>query len=410
MSALVDRDFGSENPVGDGSNRRNDNKGKDALHVASLPCSPESSYAVPSREEPVSEHEPDAKNQLKSQRKPDLATAIVPVADIRFGDGSFPVLAGPGAVESESQIMAVADGVREAGGLMLRSATFLPPELAGEFTPLGTEALWLLERASRTTGLATSTFVFEPDQAGVVAEHVDLIEVGPSRMTRSDVLTAVGETGLPVVVHRGEDATVDDWLRAAETVMDAGVAGVILCERGSQGHDPRTSGTLDISAVAVVQQMSDFPVVVNPAPLVGSLDLIAPLALAARIAGADGLMVAVHPDPGSARFRAGGHLDMAAFEVVMEQLGIPSLRDDIDRIDRELLKLIARRLASSVSIGRIKASKGMPMESPDREVELIAEARSDATAIGLDPDYIEDVMRVILTHSKAAQQAATDGS
>ncbi|KAA3636650.1 MAG: 3-deoxy-7-phosphoheptulonate synthase [Armatimonadetes bacterium] len=353
----------------------------------------------------MSEQQPDSKSQLKSQRKPDVATAIVPVADTRFGDGSFPVLAGPGAVESESQIMATAAAVSEAGGLILRSATFLPAELAGDFNPLGTEGLWLLEHASRTTGLATSTFVFEPDQASIVANHVDLIEVGPSRMTRSDVLTAVGETGLPVVVHRGEDATVDGWLAAARAVAGAG-SDVILCERGSQGHDPRTAGTLDISAVAVVQQLSDFPVVVNPAPLVGSLDLIAPLALAARIAGADGLMVAVHPNPSAAQFRAGGHLDLDAFELLMDRLGIPSLRDDIDRIDRELLKLIARRLTNSVNIGLIKASKGLPMESSDREAELIAEARSDALAIGLDPDYIEDVMRVVLAHSKAAQEAA----
>ncbi|MCZ7534006.1 MAG: chorismate mutase [Acidimicrobiia bacterium] len=353
----------------------------------------------------MSEQQSDSKSQLKSQRKPDAITAIVPVADIRFGDGSFPVLAGPGAVESKSQIMATATAVSEAGALILRSATFLPTELAGDFTPLETEALWLLEHASRTTGLATSTFVFEPDQASVVANHVDLIEVGPSRMGRSDVLAAAGETRLPVVVHRGEDATVDEWLVAAEVVAGAG-SDVILCERGSQGHDPRTAGTLDISAVAVVQQLSDYPVVVNPAPLVGSLDLIAPLALAARIAGADGLMVAVHPDPSAARFRAGGHLDLPAFDVLMDRLGIPSLRDDIDRIDRELLKLIARRLTNSVNIGLIKASKGLPMESPDREAELMAEARSDAMAIGLDPDYIEAVMRVVLSYSKAAQEAA----
>jgi chorismate mutase-like protein len=198
---------------------------------------------------------------------------------------------------------------------------------------------------------------------------------------------------------------VDEWLGAAEAVMAAGAA-VMLCERGSEGHDPRTAGTLDISAVAVVQRLSDVPVLVNPAPLVGSLELIAPLALAARTAGADGLMVAVHPEPTEARFRAGGHLDLDGINVLMERLGIPSLRDDIDRIDRELLKLIARRLSSSVEIGLIKAARNLAMESPDREVELIVEARGDAVALGLDPDYIEDIMRVVLRHSKAAQKRA----
>ncbi|MDA2979905.1 MAG: chorismate mutase [Actinomycetota bacterium] len=349
----------------------------------------------------MSENEP----HLKSHRKPELGTTVVPVADMRFGDGSFPVLAGPAAVESEAQILTAARAIRQAGALVLRSATFLPDDIAMEFTPLGVEGLWLLEHAGTATGLATSTFVFEPVQASLVAGHVDLIEIGPSRMKDRNLLTAAGSVGLPVVVHRGPNATVDEWLGAAEAVMAAGAA-VMLCERGSEGHDPRTAGTLDISAVAVVQRLSDVPVLVNPAPLVGSLELIAPLALAARTAGADGLMVAVHPEPTEARFRAGGHLDLDGINVLMERLGIPSLRDDIDRIDRELLKLIARRLSSSVEIGLIKAARNLAMESPDREVELIVEARGDAVALGLDPDYIEDIMRVVLRHSKAAQKRA----
>jgi len=335
-----------------------------------------------------------------------VTTRIVPVGDTRFGDGSFPVLAGPAAVESEQQIMKTAEAVSEAGGLVLRSATYLPENLAGDFVPLGAEGLWLLEHASRATGLATATFVFAPVQASIAANHVDLLEVGPSRMADTDLLTAAGSAGRPVVVHRGPNATVDEWLEAASIVSDAG-GDVLLCERGSEGHDPRTAGTLDISAVAVVQQMSDHPVLVNPAPLVGSLDLIGPLALAARIAGGDGLMVAVHPAPTEARFRMGGHLDLDAFASLMDQLGIPSLRDDIDRIDRELLKLISRRLANSVEIGKLKAAKNLALESPARESELIDEARADAVQVGLDPDYIEEVMRVVLRHSKLAQAVAT---
>ncbi|MEZ5175348.1 MAG: chorismate mutase [Acidimicrobiia bacterium] len=342
---------------------------------------------------------------LKSQRKPDIETEVVRAAEMRFGDGSFPVLAGPGAVESVDQIMTVARAVGEAGGAVVRSATFLPPELAGDFTPLGAEGLWLLEHASRGTGLATSTFAFTATEASLASNHVDLIEIGPSRMHDRNLLIAAGETTKPAIVHRAAGATVDEWLRSAETVTVAG-GTVILCERGSEGHDPRTAGTIDISAVAVVQQLSNLPVLVNPAPLVGSLDLIAPLALAARIAGADGLMVAVHNQPDRAQFRAGGHLGLEAFAVLMDHLGIPSLRDDIDRIDRELLKLLARRLSNSVSIGIIKASKNLAMESLDREAELIAEARRDADEIGLDPDYVEDLMRVVLHHSKAAQVRA----
>jgi chorismate mutase-like protein len=233
-----------------------------------------------------------------------------------------------------------------------------------------------------------------------------MLEVGPSRMRDEGLLSAVGRSGLPVIVHRGAAATIDEWLVAADTVLSGG-STVILCERGSEGFDPRTSGTVDISAVAVVQRLSHLPVVVNPAPTIGSLELIGPLALAARVAGADGLMVAVHPDPDAAGFRTGGHLDLETFAALMESLGIPSLRDEIDRIDRELLKLIARRLRSSVGIGQIKASQSLPMESPSREAELIAEAREDAETMGLDPDYVEDLMRVILKHSKQAQERTT---
>lgn len=357
----------------------------------------------------MSDHDPhQAEPYLKSHRKPGVETRVVRVGDTKFGDGSFPVLAGPAAVESEEQIVATAAAVSAAGGLVLRSAAFLPEHLAGDFTPLGARALWLLEHASLTTGLATATFVFETDQVALAANHVDLLEIGPSRMGDVPLLEAAGSSGRPVVVHRGPDSTVDDWLGAADSVRAAG-SEVMLCERGSEGHDPRTAGTLDISAVAVVQQLSDYPVLVNPAPLVGSLDLIAPLALAARGAGADGLMVAAHPAPTEAQFRAGGHLDLASFAELMDRLGIPSLRDDIDRIDRELLKLIFRRLSNSIDIGRMKTARGLPLESPDREAELIDEARADAAEIGLDPDYIEDVMQVVLRHSKAAQKRATGG-
>jgi 3-deoxy-7-phosphoheptulonate synthase len=351
----------------------------------------------------VASHDP----QLKSTRKPELGTRVVAAADMRFGDGSFPVLAGPGAVESQEQIVAAATAISDAGGLVIRSATFLPPDVAGDFVPLGREGLLLLEHAAKAAGVASSTFVFDTAEAMAAAAHVDVLEIGPSRMGDASLLVAVGGVGKPVIVHRGSDATIDDWLAAASAVANAG-ADIILCERGSQGHDPRTSGTLDISAVAVVQQLADHPVVVNPAPIVGSLDLIKPLALAARIAGADGLMVAVHPYPDAAKFRTGGHLDAEGFAELMEALGIPSLRDEIDRIDRELLKLVARRLRNSVEIGLIKYSRGEPMHSPEREAELIDEVRADAAEAGLDPAYMEAIMRVVLDHSKAAQSAAAD--
>ncbi len=161
---------------------------------------------------------------------------------------------------------------------------------------------------------------------------------------------------------------------AAEYILNEDNGNVVLCERGSRGFDPRTSDTIDISAVPVVQRLSHLPVVIDPAPANGDADILAPLALAGRSVGADGLMVASHVDPGASRAGNGSQLNLEAFALLMDQLGIPSLRDEIDRVDRELIKLIARRLHSSVEIARIKAAKGLDMRSPDREAELIEEA------------------------------------
>ncbi len=135
----------------------------------------------------------------------------------------------------------------------------------------------------------------------------------------------------------------------------------------------------------VVQRLSHLPVVVDPAPVRDGADLIAPLALAGRSVGADGLVVLVHPDPERAEAGNGSQLDLAAFGTLMDRLGIPSLRDEIDRIDRELVRLVARRLHSSIEIARIKATKGIPLRSPERESELVAEVAADADAHGGRP-------------------------
>lgn len=247
------------------------------------------------------------------------------------------------------------------------------------------------------------TEVLEVGHMELVADHVDVLEVGPDNMQNFVLLKDAGATGKPVVLHRGPSATVDEWLMAAEYILNEDNDQVLLCERGSRGFDPRTSDTLDISAVPVVQRLSHLPVVIDPASGSGGEELIKPLALAGRGAGADGLMVAVHPAPADALAGNGGQLDLASFVDLMQALGIPTLRDEIDRIDRELVKLVAARLHSSVEIGRIKAARGLTMRSPDRERELIDEARGDAASLGVDPDYIQALMELVLKHSRAAQ-------
>jgi len=154
--------------------------------------------------------------------------------------------------------------------------------------------------------------------------------------------------------------------------------------------------------------MSHLPVVVDPASASRGVSILEPLALAARSAGADGLIVPVHPDPATAEVGNGNQLDLVAFEHLMVSLGIPSLRDEIDRIDREILKLVARRLDSSVDIARIKASRNLAIHSPLREDELIAEARHDAEDLSVDPDYVQSLMELILEHTREAQRRAVE--
>ncbi len=347
---------------------------------------------------------------LKSHRRPDdVSTTVVEVSNVRFGDGSYPVIAGPVAVEGEEQILQVAAGVAEAGASMLRGGAHRAENSPYGFRGMGEEGLWLLQRAGYEAGLPTLTEVIESAELSTTADHVDMLEVGPDNMQNFSLLRDVGKVGKPVLLHRGSSATIDEWLMAAEYILAEGNDRVVLCERGSRGFDPRTSETLDIGAIPVVQRLSHLPVIIDPAPARGGEELIGPLALAGRSAGADGLTVLVHPDPPSSRAGNGSQIDVMAFSRLMERLGIPSLRDEIDRIDREIVKLVARRLDSSVEIARIKAAKGLPLRSPDREHELIDEAREDAVRSGIDPEFAAELMAVVLAHSRKAQRRAVGG-
>jgi 3-deoxy-7-phosphoheptulonate synthase len=345
---------------------------------------------------------------LKSHRRPEVETSIIPVGNVRFGDGSYPVIAGPTAVESEEQIVNTALSLAESGASLLRSGTFRAEQSPYTFKGMGEEGLWLLEMAGHEAGLPTVTEVIESGHVDLVADHADMLEIGPDNMQNFVLLRDAGKSQKPVLLHRGASATIDEWLMAAEYILNEGNGKVVLCERGSRGFDPRTSDTIDISAVPVVQRLSHLPVVIDPAPANGDVDILAPLALAGRSVGADGLVVSSHIDPTASRAGNGSQLDLDEFARLMDQLGIPSLRDEIDRVDRELIKLIARRLHSSVEIARIKATRGLELRSPDREAELIEEAVRDGEALGVSRGYVEDLMKTVLDYSRSAQQRALE--
>ncbi len=254
---------------------------------------------------------------LKSHRRPGIETTIVPVRAVKFGDGSYPVIAGPVAVESEDQILSAARIVADNGGSILRAGTFLAGSSPYEYRGLGPDALWMLEHAGRETRLPVSTEVLEPDHVELAATHVDVIEVGPDNMQNFVLLRAVGETNRPVILHRASAATIDEWLLAAEYVLDAGNEQVILCERGIRTFEPYTRNTLDLSAVPLLKQLSHLPVVVDPSHGTGKWELVAPMAMAAVAAGADGLIIEVHPSPETAMSDGAQSLKPARFAELM---------------------------------------------------------------------------------------------
>lgn len=339
---------------------------------------------------------------LKSHRKPNVGTTIVEVGALRFGDGSYPVIAGPGVIESPEQMMEAAAAAAEGGASVLRGGVFGNGGGYGRGT-LGEAGLWTLQTAGQEVDLPTAAEVAETRHVEFVAEHVDVLHVGAANMQNFGLLTAVGASGKPCILERGSSATIDEWLYGAEYILNEGNDQIILCERGITTFETRTRDTLDLSSVPVVQHISHLPVIVDPSA-VGDRELVAPLALGARAVGADGLMVSIHPEPESALSHADEQLDRKDFLALMEALGVPAMRDEIDTIDREIVRLISRRLGMSIEIGRVKMHQDLPLHAPDREEELIAEVRGDAARNEIDADYAEDIFRLILEHSRREQR------
>ena len=341
--------------------------------------------------------------ERKAVRNGSDANTIVEVGSTRFGHDPFPAIAGPRAVESEEQIMEVATGVAEAGAAMLRGGVFESSTSPYAFPGLGEPGLKLLQQAGKAVGLPTLTKALEPRDVGLVAEHVDMIYVDPGSMQNFELLREIGRTGKPVLLERGGSATVDEWLWATEYILAEGNDRVVLCEAGIRTFEKSTPATLDLSAIPVIKEKSHLPVIVAPSAAVGSRARIRPLALAAQGVGADGIMIEVHPDPVTARTRVSHQISIADFSRLMDALGVHRIRLNIDMIDRDLVGVLANRHRMSMRIGRIKAERGMPVQIPEREAELLAMIREEADRAGLDPIRVEQIFILILEQSRDAQ-------
>ena len=224
----------------------------------------------------------------------------VKVGPAAVGRETFTIIAGPCAVESEGQALAAARGAKAAGATILRGGAYKPRTSPYSFQGLGERGLEILARCREDTGLPVVTEVMEPREVELVASWADALQVGTRNMQNFPLLREVGATSKPVLLKRGFSATVEEWLMAAEYVAQRGNSEIILCERGIRTFETATRNTLDLGGMVVAQQESHLPVIVDPSHAMGHRELVAPMARAAIAAGADGVMVDVHHDPGEA--------------------------------------------------------------------------------------------------------------
>jgi 3-deoxy-7-phosphoheptulonate synthase len=224
-------------------------------------------------------------------------TIVTIAPGVVFGGTEIPIIAGPCSVESEAQIVLAARQVRDAGGSALRGGAYKPRSSPYAFQGLGRKGLELLDLARRETGLAIVTEALDDEGAHLVAEVADCIQIGARNMQNYSLLRTVGRIGKPVLLKRGMSATITDLLMSAEYILAEGNSQVILCERGIRSFDPSTRNLFDLTAIPLVQKLSHLPMVADPSHGTGLRDKVLPMGRAAIAAGADGLLVEMHPDP-----------------------------------------------------------------------------------------------------------------
>jgi len=245
---------------------------------------------------------------------------IVPVRDVLVGGDEFITMAGPCSVESESQLMAAADHVRRAGARVLRGGAFKPRSSPYSFQGLGREGLKLLAAAREATGLAVVTEVMSEDDVDLVAEYADILQIGSRSMENYALLEAAARSGLPILLKRGMMATIADLLRSAQLILGFGNPNVILCERGIRTFETAMRNTFDAAGIALLKQVTHLPVIADPSHAAGNRELVPALARIGVAAGADGLLVEVHPDPDKAWSDGEQSLDFAGFDAMMNAL------------------------------------------------------------------------------------------
>jgi 3-deoxy-7-phosphoheptulonate synthase len=268
-------------------------------------------------------------------RTAERTSTIVQAGNVSIGAGSFVVMAGPCAVETERQLLETAEAVAAAGARVLRGGAYKPRSSPYSFQGLGVDGLKILRKAREQTGLAIVTEAMSEQDVEVVAEYADIVQIGARSMENYSLLEAVGRCGRPVLLKRGLTARLEELMRSAQVIAEAGNPDIILCERGIRTFETATRNTLDISAVPVLKAVSHLPVIVDPSHAAGVRSLVPILARVAAVAEADGLLVEVHPTPEQALSDGMQSLTFEEFEEMMRDLqryvSMPPILDDFRR-------------------------------------------------------------------------------
>jgi 3-deoxy-7-phosphoheptulonate synthase len=249
------------------------------------------------------------------------ADSVVEVKGVVIGAPTFTVAAGPCAIESRDQLMKSAEAVKQSGAKILRGGAFKPRTSPYAFQGLGVEGLGYLKEVGDQFGLVTVTEIMDHHDVDLIAEHADIVQIGARNMQNYALLTAVGKMDVPVLLKRGPGATIDEWLLAAEYILSRGNHRVVLCERGLHPLDRAyIRYTLDILAIPVVKSISHLPIIVDPSHAAGNRSYVPALCYAAAAAGADGLIVEIHPEPSKALCDGPQALTLDTFQSMMTDL------------------------------------------------------------------------------------------
>ncbi len=245
---------------------------------------------------------------------------VVRVKGLEVGSERIVVMAGPCAIESEPQLLQAAEAVKSSGASVLRASAFKPRSSPYSFQGMGEEGLQIMKAVGQKTGLVTETEVMDTRQVSLVADYVDILRIGARNMQNFDLLKEAGRAGKPVILKNGIAATLEEFLLAAEYVLNEGCSGVILCYRGIRTIETAVRFPLDVSMIPLLKEETHLPVIVDPSHSTGKKSLVGPVSKAAIAAGCDGLIVEVHPNPGKALSDAGQQLTPKEFAGLMPSL------------------------------------------------------------------------------------------